>query len=241
MYINEEYNPNNQVWYCGRPGGRLERLGKFYKPTPSRQMFFTNDPHYALLYMDNGYINRKNGVCIVTTANKFKLHVFDFSSISDVNKLGYPRDISQMLASDGFWQAIMRMHRCCMASSGEQTSEDVKQWYRQKFKDLLAKNLNLVSGGNDAIYQFQAVILEDLAKLGYTAYYNFDYDDENDGAESLVLFNVSAIDKVIPVELTYTDMQDLINKIDDGSIDKNNIHQIKEFVSMHTGAKYDSI
>ena len=57
-------------------------------------MFFTNDPHYALLYMDNGYINRKNGSCIVTTVNKFKLRVFDFSSMSDVSKLGYPMDIS---------------------------------------------------------------------------------------------------------------------------------------------------
>lgn len=237
MDILEEYNPNSQVWYCGRP----ERLGKFYKPTPSRQMFFTNDPHYALLYMDTGYNNRKNGSCIVTTVNKFKLHVFDFSSMSDVSKLGYPRDISQMLASDGFWQATMRMHRCCMASSGEQASKDTKQWYRQKFRDLLAKNLDPVSGGNDAIYQFQAVILEDLVELGYTAYYNFDYDDENDGAESLVLFNVSAIDKVIPVELSYTGMQDLISKIDNGSIDKDNIHQIKDFVSRHTGARHDSI
>ena len=237
MDILEEYNPNSQVWYCGRP----KSLGKFYKPTPSRQMFFTNDPHYALLYMDTGYSNKKNGVCVVTTVNKFKLRVFDFSSMSDVSKLGYPKDISEMLIGDGFWQATMRMHRCCMASSGEQASEDAKQWYRQKFRDLLAKNLDPVSGGNDALYQFQAVILEDLAKLGYTAYYNFDYDDENDGAESLVLFNVSAIDKVIPVELSYTDMQDLIHQIDDGSIDKDNIHQIKDFVSRHTSARYDSI
>ena len=117
----------------------------------------------------------------------------------------------------------MRMHRCCTTSSGE----DAKQWYRQKFRNLLAKKLDPISGGNDALYQFQAVILEDLAKLGYTAYYNFDYDDEKDGAESLVLFNASAIDKVIPVELSYADMQDLINKIDNGSIDKDNIQQLK--------------
>lgn len=237
MNILEEYNPNNQVWYCGRP----ERLGKFYKPTPSRQMFFTNDPHYALQYMDNGYINRKNGSCIVTTVNKFKLRVFDFSNMSDVSKLGYPRDISQILASDSFWQAIMRMYKRCIASSGEQVSEDAKQWYRQKFRNLLAKKLDPISGGNDVLYQFQAVILEDLIKLGYTAYYNFDYDDENDGAESLVLFNVSAIDKVIPVELSYTDMQDLINKIDSSSIDKDNIQQIKDFVTSHTGTKHTDI
>ena len=237
MDILEEYNPNNQVWYCGRP----ERLSKFYKPTPSRQMFFTNDPHYALQYMDNGYINRKNGSCIVTTVNKFKLRVFDFSSISDVSKLGYPRDISQMLAGDSFWQATMRMYRCCTASCGEQVSEDAKQWYRQKFRNLLAKKLDPISGGNDALYQFQAVILEDLVKLGYTAYYNFDYDDENDGAESLVLFNVSAIDKVIPVELSYTDMQDLINKIDNGSINKDDILQIKDFVTSRTGTKHTDI
>lgn len=237
MNILEEYNPNNQVWYCGRP----ERLGKFYKPTPSRQMFFTNDPHYALQYMDNGYINRKNGSCIVTTVNKFKLRVFDFSNMSDVSKLGYPRDISQILASDSFWQATMRMYKRCIASSGEQVSEDAKQWYRQKFRNLLAKKLDPISGGNDVLYQFQAVILEDLVKLGYTAYYNFDYDDENDGAESLVLFNVSAIDKVIPVELSYTDMQDLINKIDSSSIDKDNIQQIKDFVTSHTGTKHTDI
>ena len=237
MNILEEYNPNNQVWYCGRP----ERLGKFYKPTPSRQMFFTNDPHYALQYMDNGYINRKNGSCIVTTVNKFKLRVFDFSNMSDVSKLGYPRDISQILASDSFWQATMRMYKRCIASSGEQVSEDAKQWYRQKFRNLLAKKLDPISGGNDVLYQFQAVILEDLVKLGYTAYYNFDYDDENDGAESLVLFNVSAIDKVIPVELSYTDMQDLINRIDSCSIDKDNIQQIKDFVTSHTGTKHTDI
>ena len=237
MNILEEYNPNNQVWYCGRP----ERLSKFYKPTPSSQMFFTNDPHYALQYMDNGYINRKNGSCIVTTVNKFKLRVFDFSNMNDISKLGYPRDISQILAGDSFWQAIMRMHRCCTASCGEQVSEDAKQWYRQKFRDLLAKKLDPISGGNDALYQFQAIILEDLVKLGYTAYYNFDYDDENDGAESLVLFNVSAIDKVIPVELSYTDMQDLINKIDNGSIDKDDILQIKDFVTSRTGAKHTDI
>ena len=237
MNILEESNPNNQVWYCGRP----ERLGKFYKPTPSRQMFFTNDPHYALQYMDNGYINRKNGSCIVTTGNKFKLRVFECSNMSDVSKLGYPRDISQILASDSFWQATMRMYKRCIASSGEQVSEDAKQWYRQKFRNLLAKKLDPISGGNDVLYQFQAVILEDLVKLGYTAYYNFDYDDENDGAESLVLFNVSAIDKVIPVELSYTDMQDLINKIDSSSIDKDNIQQIKDFVTSHTGTKHTDI
>ena len=237
MNILEEYNPNNQVWYCGRP----ERLSKFYKPTPSSQMFFTNDPHYALQYMDNGYINRKNGSCIVTTVNKFKLRVFDFSNMNDISKLGYPRDISQILAGDSFWQVIMRMHRCCTASCGEQVSEDAKQWYRQKFRDLLAKKLDPISGGNDALYQFQAIILEDLVRLGYTAYYNFDYDDENDGAESLVLFNVSAIDKVIHVELSYTDMQDLINKIDNGSIDKDDILQIKDFVTSRTGAKHTDI
>ena len=237
MNILEEYNPNNQVWYCGRP----ERLSKFYKPTPSSQMFFTNDPHYALQYMDNGYINRKNGSCIVTTVNKFKLRVFDFSNMSDVSKLGYPRDISQILVGDSFWRATMRMHRCCTTSSGEQVSEDAKQWYRQKFRNLLTKKLDPISGGNDVLYQFQAVILEDLVKLGYTAYYNFDYDDENDGAESLVLFNVSAIDKVIPVELSYTDMQDLINKIDSSSIDKDNIQQIKDFVTSHTGTKHTDI
>ena len=44
--------------------------------------------------MDNGYINKKNGTCVVTTVNKFKLRVFDFSSMSDVSKLEYPRDIS---------------------------------------------------------------------------------------------------------------------------------------------------
>ena len=161
--------------------------------------------------------------------------------MSDVSKLGYPRDISQILAGDSFQQAIMRMHRCCTASCGEQVSEDAKQWYRQKFRDLLAKKLDPISGGNDALYQFQAIILEDLVRLGYTAYYNFDYDDENDGAESLVLFNVSAIDKVIPVELSYTDMQDLINKIDNGSIDKDDILQIKDFVTSRTGAKHTDI
>lgn len=93
-------------------------------------MFFTNDPHYALLYMDTGYNNKKNGSCIVTTVNKFKLHVFDFSNMSDVSKLGYPRDISEMLASDGFWQATMKMYGCCIANNDEQTSEDTKHWYK---------------------------------------------------------------------------------------------------------------
>ena len=239
MDIFEEYNPNSQVWYCGRS----ERLGKFYKPTPSRQMFFTNDPHYALLYMDNGYINRKKGSCIVTTVNKFKLRVFDFSSMSDVSKLGYPIDISQMLASDSFWQNTMRMHKCCMDAKDKNygsTSESAKAWYKEKFKGLLIKGLD-PNSGNDALYQFQAVILEDLTKLGYTAYYNFDYDDEHTGAESLVLFNVSAIDKVIPVELTYIDMQDLISEIDNGNIDKDSIQQIKDFVSIRTGARHADI
>ena len=239
MDIFEGYNANDKIWYCGRPA----KLRKFYKPTPSRQMFFTNDPHYALEYMVTGFNNRKNSACVVATVNRLKLHVFDFSSIEDVSQLNYPKDISKMLADDSFWQNTMRMYKCCMDAKDKNygsTSESAKAWYREKFKRLLSKDLD-PNAGNDVLYQFQAVILEDLAKLGYTAYYNFDYDDEHTGAESLVLFNVSAIDKVIPVELTYADMQDLISEIDNGNIDKNSIQQIKEFVSMRTGARHTDI
>ena len=239
MNINEEYNANDQLWYCGR----RDKLDKFYKPSPDKQMFFTNDPHYALEYMDIGFSNRKDSVCVITTVNRFNLKIFDFSDINDVNKLEYPKDISKILVGDGFWQTTMKMHECCADATEfayKNTSEQAKAWYREKFKALLDKNLD-PRDGNEILYQFQAVILRDLVKLGYTAYYNFDYDDELSGAEALVLFDVDALDKVLPVQIYFEDMKELVDDIDCGKINQNDYQHIKEFIIACTGIDDNNI
>lgn len=241
MHINEEYDPNRKVWYCGR----RDKLDKFYKPSPERQMFFSDDPHYALLYMDDN----KNSWCVVTTVNRFKLKVFDFTDINDVKKLKYPKCITKILVKESFYLAMGYICESCMLNDTfhlHEVDDEAREWFQEKFKELLS-NKKLCwyeSGGPDreALYQFQAIILKDLVKLGFNAYYNYEYEGTLDSANSLVLFNIDAIDKVLPIQLNFEDMQNLVNDIDNGEIDSNDISQIKDFVAACTGVlDYDRI
>lgn len=99
----------------------------------------------------------------------------------------------------------------------------LKSWLVSKFKK------------HEFEYDIQAIILHDIKNLGYTAYYDWDYDDENKGAESLVLFDVSAMDKVIPIQLSWEDMNILVDAIDSHKLDLSDLYQVVDFVKLHTG------
>lgn len=243
MHINEEYDPNYKIWYCGR----TSHLDRFYRPTIKNQLFLTRNPKYAMIYMKkNG--NIQDSRCIVCTVNRYNLKVFDFTDIDDINKLDYPIEAKNILYGknedniDGYSCFDYTMHELydeCMYD--KDPNDALVVWFKDKFKQLIKSDKNPGYSDNE-LYEYQAVILSDIEKLPqkYNAYYNYEGDGQFEG-ESIVLFNVNGIDKVIPVELSYDDMKDLVDEIDSGFIDKDNIMQIKDFIVACTGAKYDSI
>lgn len=230
MTISEEYNANDKVWFSGKP----KKVTHFYKPTPKNQMFFTTNPEYAMNYMQTGYNNKNDSCCIAVTMNQFKLKIFDFTDRTDVHKLNYPKAIEDILVGDSFWQTTMRLYDKCVELQDIDT--EAIEWYSKKFKDLLDKKLN-PSEGNVQLYQFQAIVLEDIMKLSkkYSAYYNWDYDDESDGGASISLFNVDVIDKVIPTILSYNDMAELVESVKDGKLNLNDIQNVKTYILACTG------
>ena len=230
MKVNEAYDPNSKVWFSGKP----KKVTHFYKPTPKNQMFFTTNPEYAMNYMQTGYNNKNDSCCIVAMMNQFKLKTFDFTDKTDVHKLNYPKAIEYILVGDSFWQTTMKLYDKCI----EQQDIDAEaiEWYSKKFKVLLDKKLNPFED-NDQLYQFQAIILEDIMKLPekYSAYYNWDYDDESDGGASISLFKVDAIDKVIPTILSFKDMADLVDAVNNNELDLSNLRDVKSYVYACTG------
>ena len=128
----------------------------------------------------------------------------------------------------------MTLHKACIDKAD--ADKETILWYKEKFKDLLAKNLSPWNG-NDELYQFQAVILQDIKDLPdkFTAYYCWDYDDENPGGPTIALFDVDAIDKVVPTVLSYDDMKNLIAEVKDNKIDLKNLRQILDFIKACTG------
>ena len=243
MKLNEEYDANDKIWYCGRTG----HLDKFYKPTINNQLFLTRNPKYAMSYMKkNG--NIKDSRCIVCTVNRYKLKIFDFTDINDINKLNYPDEAKKILhgidssnidSNKCFEYAMHELYDECIYNRN--ASDALVIWFKNKFMQLIKSNKN-PGNSDDELYEYQAVVLSDIEKLPqkYNAYYDYEGDGQFEG-ESIVLFNVNGMDKVIPVELSYDDMKDLVDEIDSGSIDKDNIMQIKDFIVACTGAKYDSI
>lgn len=69
----------------------------------------------------------------------------------------------------------------------------------------------------------------------FTAYYNWDYDDELPGGESISLFNVDAISKVIPTVLRYDDMVRLVEAVTSKELDINDLQKVREFITACTG------
>lgn len=234
MKINEVYNANDKVWFSGKP----IKTNKFYKPTIHNQMFFTTNPEYALKYMTTGYDDEKNSCCIVATMNNFKLKIFDFTDKNHIQKLEYPKGIEKILLSDSFWQSIEIMYEDCYEY--KEADEESILWFQEKFKDLLKQDAQPVTSyRNEDLYEYQAVILNDIANLPdkFTAYYNWDYDDASSGGESISLFNVDGIDKVVPTVLTFDDTQNLVDAINNKEINIDNLSEIIDFIEACTGVR----
>lgn len=68
----------------------------------------------------------------------------------------------------------------------------------------------------------------------FTAYYNWDYVDKFRGGESIVLFNVDAIGKVVPTVLPYDNMVQLVEAVKHKELDINDLQKVREFIAACT-------
>ena len=136
-----------------------------------------------MLYMKkNG--NIKDSRCIVCTVNRYKLKIFDFTDINDINKLDYPeeakkilygKDVNSIDEYNCFDYAMHELYDECIYNRN--SNDALAIWFKNKFKCLFDAHKSPGNSDNE-LYEYQAIVLSDIEKLPekYNAYYNYEGD-----------------------------------------------------------------
>lgn len=208
QYINES-KLNNTQWYFGN--NRSKKL-KLSQPQWYAPFFLTTDYNYAQDYSDYG-------VYLIDLKNESKINILDFSKITEVNKLNWPKILVDTIKNGNNDLNSIAYDLYDLAYNDGQNLTyitDSQQWkncanyFKVKSANIMSQFKSISIWGTEKDHQFLLQMWKDIFDAKFNGFMHHEF-----GKEIIAIFTFKCIDKISvkPIHnILYENKQTYINK-----------------------------